>query len=114
MEVKSTCVILAGVAEKIDHEMINQAVCQINFPPSISTEYDKLGLCIIVRNDNVYPEGHYCIGKTLYVSLQFPPEQVRTLSTTEMTSLVRDKTEAYLSSITEVEEREFSMMTEIL
>lgn len=112
MKVGSTFIILNSVADKLDHLAIEKAVSQLDFPPFLSG-YEKLAIAVIVRGDNVYPEEHYRVGNTLVVGLQFDPKKILSLTPEEVTILVRDRTQTYLSTITEVEERAYTMMEEI-
>lgn len=109
MKISSTSINLTKVAEKINLSTIEHAISQLDFPLSLS-DYEELCIAVIVRGDSVYPEEHYRIGNTLYLALQFDPEQVSTLTPEEVTNMVCEKTKTYLSNISEVEEREFQMM----
>lgn len=105
MITSSTFVGLANVLDKFDDLAIEAAVAGIHFPSSIESEYSRLVVTVIARGDDVYPEQHYRIGKTLYVSLQFDPDQLLALSTEAVTQLICDRTAMYLKAIDEVEER---------
>ncbi|PSR14045.1 MAG: hypothetical protein DA408_09760 [Bacteroidetes bacterium] len=110
MVIRSTFIGLTKVLDKFDDLAIEAAVAGIHFPPAIESEYNKLVVTVIARGDDVYPEQHYRIEKTLYVSLQFDPEQLLPLSTAAVTRLVRDRTENYLAATGEVEEREMQQI----
>lgn len=106
MIISSTFIGLANVLDKFDDLAIETAVASIDFPSNIESDYKKLVVTVIARGDDAYPEQHYRIEKTLYVSLQFDPEQLLARSTDAVTILVRDRTATYLAAIDEVEERE--------
>lgn len=110
MIISSTFIGLANVLDKFDDLAIEAAVAGIQFPSEIESKYKKLVVTVIARRDDVYPEQHYRIEKTLYVSLQFDPDQLLALSTDAVTRLVRDRTETYLATIDEVEERKMQQM----
>ncbi|GJM34171.1 MAG: hypothetical protein DHS20C18_31720 [Saprospiraceae bacterium] len=109
MQVEATSITVPDIIGKIDFPAIEQSVAKLVFP-SITAKCKKLFLAVIVRNDDVYPLEHYRIGSTLYIGLPLDLHQVRLLSQEEVTMLVYNKTEAYLSTITEVEERVYEEM----
>lgn len=110
MTVSSTFIGLVSVADKVDHLAIEAAIASLPFPVQLTAEYDQLGLAVIARGDNVYPQEHYRIGNTLYLALQFNPESFHSLSTEAVTQAICDKVAAYLPTIREVEEREMQEM----